>query len=325
MTVPNRTLGRSGLEVSAIGLGCNAIGGPYWDPAARTDLPAGYGQVDDAESIRALRRAVELGITFFDTANEYGCGHSETILGQALASCRQQVVISTKFGYTFDEAAQTVTGTCATPGYIRSACEASLRRLQTDYLDLYLFHLRDYDLERAGEVRQTLEDLVQAGKIRYYGWSTDDLARARFFAAGPHCTAIEHRLNVFLDAPEMLALCDALDLGSLNRIPLLMGVLTGKFTADTLPPDDDIRSLFFRSSAFTRDIARLESLKALLTAGGRSLAQGALAWILARHPRAVPIPGFRTVWQVEQNAAVLTQRPLPETSLQQIQAWLQGG
>ena len=324
MSVAPRVLGRSGIVVSAIGLGCNAIGGPYWDPATRPGLPVGYGVVDDAESIRAIQRSVELGITFFDTADEYGCGHSETILGRALAGHRPQVVISTKFGYTFDEAAQTVTGTCATSDYIRSACEASLRRLQTDYLDLYLFHLRDYDLERAGEVRQTLEDLVQAGKIRYYGWSTDDIERARFFAAGPHSTAIEHRLNVFLDAPEMLALCDELDLGSLNRIPLLMGILTGKFTADTLPPDDDIRSLFFKSSAFTWDVARLESLKALLTAGGRSLAQGALAWILARHPRAVPIPGFRTAWQVEQNAAVLTQGPLPETTLPQIQALLQG-
>lgn len=325
MSVSPRVLGRSGIAVSAIGLGCNAIGGPYWDPATRPDLPVGYGQVDDAESIRAIQHAVGLGITFFDTADEYGCGHSEKVLGQALVGHREQVVISTKFGCTFDETTQTVTGKCATPDYIKNACESSLRRLGTDYIDIYLFHLRDYSLEQAGEVRQALENLVRAGKIRAFGWSTDDLQRARFFAESPYCTAIEHRLNVFLDAPEMLALCDELDLGSLNRIPLLMGILTGKFTVDTLPTDDDIRSLFFKSSAFTQDVSRLEPLKAILTAGGRSLAQGALAWILARHPRAVPIPGFRTAWQVEQNAAVLTQGPLPETSLQQIQARVQGG
>lgn len=128
---------------------------------------------------------------------------------------------------------------------------------------------------------------------------------------------------MFLDAPEMLALCDELNLGSLNRIPLLMGVLTGKFTASNLPPDDDIRSLFFRSSAFTRDVEKLETIKALLTVRNRTLAQGALAWILARHPHAVPIPGFRTVWQVEQNAGVLSQGPLDRKQMQQIEHLLQ--
>jgi aryl-alcohol dehydrogenase-like predicted oxidoreductase len=126
---------------------------------------------------------------------------------------------------------------------------------------------------------------------------------------------IEHRLNLLLDAPEMLALCDELDLGSVNRIPLLMGVLTGKYTKDNLPPDDDVRSMFFNHSAFGRDVARIEQIKDILAANGRSLAQGALLWILSRSPRAVPIPGFRTIEQVEQNAAVGSMDRIPESDL----------
>ena len=123
-----RYLGRSGIAVSAMGLGCWAIGGPIW----RDGEPRGWGDVDDAESIRAIHRALELGITFFDTADVYGAGHSERILGRALAARRAQVVIATKFGNTFDEATRTGTGSDASPAYIRRACDASLRRLQTD-------------------------------------------------------------------------------------------------------------------------------------------------------------------------------------------------
>jgi aryl-alcohol dehydrogenase-like predicted oxidoreductase len=176
-----RTLGRSGITVSALGLGCWAIGGPMW----RGERPVGWGTVDDAESLRALRRALDLGVTFFDTSDAYGCGHSERLLGQALAGQRERVVIATKFGNVFDEQTRHITGADASPDFIRQACEASLKRLQTDYIDLYQFHLGSYDLAQAGSVRDTLESLAAAGKIRSYGWSTDDPARARFFA-GKH-------------------------------------------------------------------------------------------------------------------------------------------
>ncbi len=166
-----RQLGRSGIQVSAMGLGCWAIGGPFW----RDGQSHGWGQVDDDESIRAIHRALDLGVTFFDTADVYGCGHSERLLRRALAGRRDQVVIATKFGRVFDEQTRHILADDASPAYIRQACEASLRRLNTDYIDLYQLHLGDYDLAQAGIVRDTLEELVAAGKIRYYGWSTDDL------------------------------------------------------------------------------------------------------------------------------------------------------
>ena len=279
------------------------------------DLPVGYGKVDDCESICAIRRALELGINFFDTADEYGCGHSERVLGEALGSQKNQVVISSKFGFTFDEDTREVLGKNASLAYIRRACEGSLCRLGRDYLDIYLLHIRDLPYEEAAAARETLESLVVEGKIRWYGWSTDDVERARFFAQGMHCAVIEHRLNLLLDVPEMLALCDELDLGSINRIPLLMGVLTGKYTPDNLPPDDDVRSMFFNHSTFGQDVARIEQIKGILAANGRSLAQGALLWILSRSSRAVPIPGFRTREQVVQNVAVLSMDTMSENDI----------
>jgi aryl-alcohol dehydrogenase-like predicted oxidoreductase len=323
MDSPQRRLGRSDLWVSAIGLGCNAIGGPVWDRSVRADLPIGYGKVDDTQSIQAIRRALELGITFFDTADEYGCGHSERILADALGAQSSSIVISTKFGFTFDEDTAEVTGQDASPAHIRKACEASLRRLARDWIDIYLLHIRDLPYEQALTARETLESLVIEGKIRWYGWSTDDVERARFFAESPHCAAVEHRLNLLLDAPEMLALCEELDLASINRIPLMMGILSGRYDRDHLPAQDDFRSLSFSNSRFIEDVDRVARVKGILTKDGRSLAQGALAWILARNPRAVPVPGFRSVEQVEDNAGVLIAHPMTQDDLDQISAVIQ--
>jgi aryl-alcohol dehydrogenase-like predicted oxidoreductase len=314
-----RTLGRSQIQVSAIGCGTNTIGGLVWDAAVRRNLPVGYGDVDQAEALHAIQRAVELGVTFFDTADEYGCGQSECLLGEALRGKRHQVIIASKFGYTFDEASRTITGTDASPAYIRQACEASLRRLQSTYIDLYQFHLRDYPLEKAAEVLQTLEELVGEGKVRYYGWSTDDPDRARFFAQGEHCVAVQHRLNLLLDAPAMLALCDQLDLASINRIPLLMGVLSGKFSSPIQLPAKDIRSEYFKHQQFFEDLKRVEALKDTLTAHGHTLPQAALAWILARHSRAIPIPGFRNTRQVEENAKTIELGPLSQEQMRRIE------
>ena len=151
-----RDLGRSGIEVSAVGMGCWAIGGPFWDG----ETPLGWGEVDDQESIRAVHAALDRGVDFFDTANVYGAGHSERVLGQAVAGRRPQVVIATKFSSVFDETTRQVTGSDATPGGIRAACEDSLRRLNTDYIDLYQFHDNGYPAEKAAPVRETLEQLV---------------------------------------------------------------------------------------------------------------------------------------------------------------------
>lgn len=300
-----RRLGRSGIEVSAIGLGCWAIGGPHWLDDGERREPFGWGQVDDEESVRAIHRALDLGVNLLDTANNYGAGQSERVLGRALRGRRHNVVISTKFATMFDEETRTVFRNREmdiNPQTLSEACEASLRRLNTDFIDLYLLHHGEYDKARAWDVVEMLERLVEQGKVRWYGWSTDDPERARIFAEGPHCAAIEHRLNVMFDAPEMLALCDQYDLASINKSPLNGGILTGKFTPDsTFPEDDGRRDLTFREGRGALRLRQVAAVRPVLTADGRSMTQGALAWILTRSERAIPIPGFKTVAQVEEN------------------------
>lgn len=300
-----RTLGRSGIEVNALGLGCWAIGGP-WHLSGK---PCGWGEVDDAESIRAIHAALEHGIDFFDTAANYGAGHSEHILGQALAGRRLQVVIATKFGFNVDEAGKQVKrfeNNEQVIKNVRSACEASLRRLGTDYIDLYQFHVWDYPAQPAVEVREALEALVSEGKIRAYGWSTDSVELAQVFAEGKHCAAVQHDLNVIMDAPAMLTFCEKQNLASVNRSPLARGALTGKYSKDTVFADNDVRrDTWSIEHFFTPTLDKLEMLRAILTSGGRTLTQGALAWVLSRSPKTIPIPGFRTVKQVEENAGTL--------------------
>lgn len=316
-----RILGRSGIEVSEIGFGCWAIGGPV---ASDGGGPSGWGEVDDDESVAAVRRALELGVTFFDTADCYGAGHSELVLGRALAGHRDEAVIATKFGYTFDPGLQAITGQDATTAYIRRACRASLRRLGTDRIDLYQLHLGSLPAAQAQEMIGTLEELVADGLIRSYGWSTDDPQRAAAFAGGAHCAAIQHALNVLADTPAMLAVCEAHDLASVNRGPLAMGLLTGKYGARSQLPPDDVRAVqpwvpyFDGGRPASTWLNRLDAVREVLIGGGRTLAQGALCWLLARSPRTVPIPGIRTVAQAEQNAAALRLGPLPSAEMDQI-------
>ena len=319
-----RRLGRSEHEVSGLGLGCWAIGGPFW----RGENPVGWGEVDDAESRRAIHRGLDLGVTLFDTADVYGAGHSERVLGEALRGRRHEVVIASKFGNVFDEATKQITGADASPAYIQRACEASLRRLQTDYLDLLQMHI-DRPPETVPDVLDTLEALVSAGKIRGYGWSTDDSEKARRFAEGPHCTAVQFNFNVLQDNPAMVALLDEHNLAGLNRGPLAMGLLTGKFTADSRLPSDDIRGAgapwmqqFQDGRPNPEWLARIDAVREILTSSGRSLAQGALAWIWGRSEHTLPIPGFRTVAQVEENARALELGPLTPEQMQEVDAIL---
>jgi aryl-alcohol dehydrogenase-like predicted oxidoreductase len=320
MMVMTRVLGRSGIKVSEIGFGCWAIGGPF----TLDGKPDGWGQVDDEVSVAAVRRALERGITFFDTADVYGAGHSELVLGRALAGYRDEVVIATKFGYTFDPGQRAITGQDVTPGYIRRACRASLRRLGTDRIDLYQLHLGDLPAAQAQEVAATLEELVAGGLIRGYGWSTDDPRRAAAFAGAAHCAAIQHELNVLADAPGMLAVCGASGVASINRSPLAMGLLTGKYGATSQLPADDVRTAQPWVGYFTGGrpapewAARLDAVREVLTGAGRTLAQGALCWLLARSPHTVPIPGVRSVAQAEQNAAALRLGPLPAAEVTEI-------
>ena len=315
-----RQLGRSGLEVSGMGIGCWAIGGP-WTLAG---FQAGWGQVDDEESIRALHCALDGGIDFFDTAANYGCGHSERLLGQAVAGRRDKVIISTKFGYDVDEETKSVTHyghpqTGDVASRIRDDCEASLRRLNTDYIDLYHFHVAYYSPEKAVEVREVLEELVLEGKIRFYGWSTDTPESARVFAEGEHCATIQHDLTVVKDAPEMLTICEEFDLGSVVRSPLGRGLLTGKYDLDSTFPENDFRNAGnFRERWLFPTLGQMDAIRAVLTSDGRTLAQGALAWVWARSDRTVPIPGFKTIRQVEENVAALEFGPLNDEQTKQI-------
>ncbi len=316
-----RTLGKSGIEVSALGIGCWAIGGPFH----HDDNVVGYGQVDDAESIRAIHRALDMGVTFLDTSDAYGCGHSERIIGQALKGKRDQVVIATKFGYVPDEEKRVIYGENASPPYIRKACEASLRRLQTDHIDLYQFHIHDYGIDRTPSVRDTLEELVQEGKIRFYGWSTIDPERVRIFAEGEHFVAVQHGLNLLWESPGMLEVCEELELASINRGPLGMGFLTGKFASDTTFAENDMRHAWnFGEGRFAEFLKMVEALREVLTSDGRSLAQGALGWIWARSEITIPIPGFKTVKQIEENVGALHFGPLSDEQMGQIQEIREG-
>jgi aryl-alcohol dehydrogenase-like predicted oxidoreductase len=315
---------RTGIQVSALGLGCWAIGGP-WTSGGR---PAGWGEVDDDESIRAIRHALDLGVTLFDTADVYGCGHSERVLGRALAGRRDDVAIVTKVGNLFDEQTRTAGGKDVSPAYLRRACDASLRRLATDRIDVYLIHDGIAGPEEVPAVVDTLEALVAAGKVRWYGSSISDPAIVRAMAEGPHMVAAEHELNLLRGELEALDAAEELGLASLNRTPLAMGLLGGRYRPDALPAADDVRrngpwwDYFDAGGAMERHLERIAEARSELTADGRSLVQGALAWIWARSPATLPIPGFRTVAQVQENAGAAGFGPLSAERMERIRAIL---
>ena len=321
-----RKLGRSGIEVSALGMGCWAIGGPFWEGKT----PQGWGEVNDEVSVRAIHAALERGVTLFDTANVYGAGHSERVLGRAIAGRRTQVIIATKFNSVFDETTRQVTGSDSSPEGIRRACEESLRRLGTDYIDLYQFHDNGFPADKAGPVRETLEDLVREGKIRAYGWSTDFPDRAEVFARGPNCTAIQLQLNVLDDNPAVIALCERYQLAALNRGPLAMGLLTGKYKPETQVSADDVRGekspewmkYFSGGRPNPEWIAKRDAVREILESNGRTVAQGALAWLWARSPQTIPIPGFRTEEHVRENTSAMQFGPLKLDQMKEIEKLL---
>jgi aryl-alcohol dehydrogenase-like predicted oxidoreductase len=320
-----RILGKSELEVSALGMGCWAIGGPWtWHQPGEDPFPAGWGVIDDQESTRAIQAALDMGINFFDTAANYGAGHSERILGKALGNQRDRVIIATKFGHVINESEKVVyKDDEQVLDNLRQDCENSLRRLNTDYIDIYQFHEPSYDPERAPEVMEVLEQLVAEGKIRYYGWSTDIVDQARIFANGEHCTTIQFALNINHDNPAMRAMCREFDLGGINKSPLNKGILTGKFNANSTFPADDIRhQLNFQDGVPAERLKQVDALREVLTSQGHTLAQAALAYILALDDRMVPIPGFKSAQQVNENVGILQLGPLNEDQMGQIAAIL---
>ncbi|MFW9993561.1 MAG: aldo/keto reductase [Candidatus Odinarchaeota archaeon] len=311
-----RVLGRSGIEVSPIGLGCFPIGGPFRGADGRIFA---YGKVNDEESIETIHRAIELGVNFFDTADIYGAGHSERILGVALSDYKDNFVIATKFANVFDEKTKTGKGKNVEPAYIQSAIEASLKRLQVDVIDIYQLHDSQHDPASAVNVRNTLEDLVSEGLIRYYGWSTDDPDRAKVFAEGKHCTSVQYCLSLQITNEGMLDLCNKYNLASIIRSPLQSGTLTGKRGSSVkLPEDHMLHGVDFASDRFKLINQKLDQLRQLLIGDGRTIIQAALAYLWSTSETTVPIPGARTVEQIEENARTMEFGPLSPELVKQI-------
>jgi aryl-alcohol dehydrogenase-like predicted oxidoreductase len=307
-----RKLGRSGIKVSPLGLGTARLAGLGWreDVVPQDTSPAIH------EAVRQIQAAVDLGVTLFDTADNYGRGLSERIVGEALRDRHEGIVVATKFGE--DAMPEQEDPWSLDASTVERKCEDSLRRLGFECLDLYLLHRRDYPLERAPAMLEVLEDLVRVGKIRYYGWSTDDVERARLFARGEHCIAIEHRLNVFNDNAAMLELCREQDLASLNRVPLLMGVLTGRWSAETKLEQYDRRAGWFEHAEFLKVLDCARQIEPYMTTGGRSYTQGALGWVWARSPLAIPLPGFRNMQQLQELVQAQQFGQLPLDAMQAI-------
>ena len=311
-----------------MGMGCWAIGGPLY--ADKT--PLGWGETDDAESLRALETAFDMGVTLFDTADVYGAGHSERLVGKTFSRRRDRVVIATKFGVRFDESTKQVTGQAADPGFIRQQCENSLKRLQSDYIDLYQFHINEYDAADIAPIVETLEALVQEGKIRAYGWSTDNPASIIAMVAaaeskGGHCSAVQFQHNVFDPNRKCVEAAEGNALGAINRGPLAMGILSGKYSAETTVEGADVRGSqapewmqYFKDGRPNDDyLARLHALRSILASGERTLAQGSLAWIISDSQQTTPIPGIRTTAQAQENFAPRGLAPFTADELAEIE------
>lgn len=303
-----------------LGIGTWAMGGPFWSGKQAV----GWGPTDDEESARALRRAVELGATLFDTSDVYGTGHAEELLGKVFEGRRDEVRIATKWGFTFDPATRRMTGEDGSVAHLRKALTESLRRLRTDHVDIYQLHLDDLPCDQAAELRAACDDLLMEGLIRAYGWSTDDPERAAVFGS-----YVQAEMNVLRDRPDLYPVLEIQNMTMLCRGPLAMGLLTGRDWANAVLPEDDVRNKvpswmqFFRDGKPTPEFAkRVEAVREVLTSDGRTLAQGALAWIWARCDRAVPIPGCRTVAQVEENVGALAFGPLKASELAEVQSLL---
>lgn len=317
-----KTLGRTDIEVSALGLGCWAIGGPF----TLDGLQDGWGQVDDRESIASIHAAIEGGINFFDTADAYGTGHSEEVLGEAVQGQRHKIVIATKFGFTNNEATKEVFGRHdVSPAYVREALKRSLRRLRTDYIDLYQIHAGSLSFEELESVIDTLNSLRKEGWIRSYGWSTYDAHRAELFAEKSEGAAIQHAMNVLRDDPKMVSVYERHGLSGIINSPLAMGLLSGKFDRDSFFASDDVRGSGHEWVAYFKDgrpvphlLKKLEAVKEILTADNRSLVQGALAWIWGRSEAAIPIPGFKNTKQVKELIGAIPLGPMSKTQMEEI-------
>jgi len=290
-----RKLGND-LTVSTIGLGCMG-------------MSFAYGATDEAESVRTLHRAVDLGITFFDTAEVYGPFENEKLLGKALGPLRDKVTIATKFGFRIEAGApvaQAIRGVDGRPEHAKAVAEASLKRLGTDVIDLYYQHRVDPEVPIEDTVG-AMAELVREGKVRTIGLSEASAATIRRAHKVHPIAAVQSEYSLWSRDPEedVLATCRELGIGFVPYSPLGRGMLTGALRkADDLEADDFRRSLpRFQAENFDANVRLVETLQALAEEKGVTAAQLALAWVVNQGDFIVPIPGARKLNHLEQNAA----------------------
>jgi len=310
-----------GKNIAPLGLGCWPIGGEMYTADGKS---VGYSNANDKESIKALHAAFDNGITLFDTAAAYGAGHSERLLGKAFKT-NSDVQVATKIGIEIDETSKTLIGDEVEPSSILPAIDRCLTRLDRDTIDLMLLHQNSLAIEPAAAVFDEMDKAIQQGKIRSYGWSTDYTASATAMASRPEFVAIEHAMHVLMDAPNMQSVVRENNLHALIRSPLAMGLLSGKYTTQTTLPNNDIRATnqdwlayYIKGKPNPKYMDRFNAVRELLQTDGRTAVQGALGWLWAKSTENIPIPGARTVEQVEGLANAIALGPLPAQTLSEI-------
>lgn len=290
-----RELGRSGLNVSAIGLGCMGISQAYGQPLPRDD------------GIRLIRDAVDLGVTFFDTAEVYGPFVNEEVVGEALRPVRDRVVIASKFGFNIDPETRENRGVTSRPERIRKAVEGSLRRLGIETIDLVYQHRVDPSVP-IEDVAGTVRDLIAEGKAKHFGMSEPSVQTLRRAHAVQPVTAVQNEYSLWwreVESNGILAACDELGSGFVPYSPLGRGFLAGALSSETKLADDDFRrnNPRFQPEAMDKNQAFVDLLKRVAVGKGATPAQIALAWLLAQRPYVVPIPGTTKRHRLEENIA----------------------